>query len=109
MVQPAQVSPGQYNIVELLGQQEYSTDKAKSSKVNTACPECDSPNYMSPDNIQSPAHFMPQCFNCGYNPRFMHSTQGVTTTQSDAPTRVARGQQGNVNNFNPRTIVDRVT
>lgn len=91
----------------LLHQEEYTTDKAKSAKVESTCPDCGSPNFMRPST--SP-NAMKQCFNCGYNERFQHSTHGATGIgQSDLPTKAARVQMLNTNNFNPRTVIGKVT
>lgn len=48
---------------------------------------------------------MEQCYECGYNPRFAHSTAGAgMPSDSTAPTRPSR-QVSTANNYNPQTIV----
>jgi hypothetical protein len=106
--QQASVTPdGEYHIGDLLTQQEYTSSKAQSTRDNELCPDCDSPNYMR--SKESP-NSMKQCFNCGFNPRFAHSTAGASAIgqKNVAPPRPARVQALTQSNYNPQTIVGRV-
>lgn len=92
---------------DLLHQDGYTTEKAQSMRDTETCPECDSPNYMSPKGIPNA---MKQCFNCGFNPRFSHSTAGASGIgqKNVAPPKPARVQMLNESNFNPKHIIGRV-
>lgn len=109
--QPGSVAPnGEVPFGDLLQQSEYTTEKAQSAKQHDLCPECDSVNYMSPKGMPNA---MKQCFDCGFNPRFAHSTAGLTSTGM-APGTVsapqpARVQKMNSSTFDARHIVGRVT
>jgi hypothetical protein len=84
---------------------EYTTTKAKSARSSATCPECGSGNIFSPEGMPN---YMTQCYECGYNPRFMHSTAGAGIPgDKSSPARPAR-QVSTANNFNPQTIVGRV-
>lgn len=107
--QQGSVTPaGEAHFGDLLSQDGYHTEKAQSAKDSELCPECDSPNYLAP---KGHPNAMKQCFNCGYNPRFAHSTAGASGIgQSNvAAPKPARVQRLNQSNFNPGTIVGRVT
>lgn len=91
---PQQPNPqpqqGEQHFGDLIRQDEYTTDKAQSIKDNERCPDCQSPNYVR--SSQNP-NSMKSCFDCGYNPRFQHSTHGATGIgQQNLPTRSARSQ-----------------
>lgn len=91
-VQPGSVTPeGQSHIGDLLRQDGYHSEKAQSSKDTEPCPDCGSPNYMR--SKESP-NSMKQCFECGFNPRFAHSTAGASGIgqQNVAAPRPARVQ-----------------
>lgn len=92
----------QQNIAVLLSQPDYTTTKAQSAKDTELCPECASPNFM-----RAPGHpnSLKQCYDCGYNERFLHSTHGVSLKGIDLPQRTARAQIRSENNFNPQGIV----
>ena len=103
---PTQQSVGEVPIEVLLGQQDYTTTKAKSADDGERCPDCRSSNYMR--SSTSP-NSMKQCFNCGYNERFLHSTHGASGIgQRDLPVHEARNQVLSESNWNPQTIVGRV-
>lgn len=106
-VQQQPVGPdGKVPIEQLLTQDNYTTTKAQSAKDSEACPECESPNYMR--SSQSP-NSMKQCFNCGFNARFLHSTHGASGIgQKGLPVHTARNQVIAENNFNPQTVIGRV-
>lgn len=81
---------GEQHFGDLLRQDEYTTTKAQSAKDDERCPDCGGPNYVR--SSQSP-NSMKSCFDCGYNPRFLHSTHGATGIgQNDLPTFTARSQ-----------------
>lgn len=100
---------GQVPIGYLLHQEgyQYTSDKAQSARDTERCPECDSGNYLKPKGVPNA---MKQCFECGYNPRFAHSTagaSGIGQKNVEAP-RPARVQTLSEGNFNPKVIVGRV-
>jgi hypothetical protein len=105
--QQASVAPvGETHFGDLLLQDDYTSTKAQSARDKETCPDCQSPNYMAP---QGHPNAMKQCFDCGWNPRFQHSTHGASGIgQQNLPTRTARGQTLSTNNFNPQAIVGRV-
>ena len=74
----------------LLQQESYTSKKAQSAKDSERCPDCDSVNYMrSPQQPNS----MKQCYDCGYNERFLHTTHGASGIgQKDLPTYNSRVQ-----------------
>jgi Zn ribbon nucleic-acid-binding protein len=103
----AQVTPqqpdAQSSIGELLRQDGYSSTKAQSSQDGEVCPDCSSQNYLAPPGQPNA---MKQCFNCGFNPRFQHSTHGASGIgQKNLPVHSARAQTLSENNFNPGVIV----
>lgn len=72
---PAGPSTGEVPIELLLQQDQYTTEKAQSARDAERCPDCDSVNYMAP---KGHPNAMKQCFECGFNPRFAHSTAGAS-------------------------------
>lgn len=108
--QPQQQSvpaDGKVPFGDLLQQDGYTTEKAQSARDSEPCPDCGSPNYIAP---KGHPNAMKQCFECGYNPRFAHSTAGASGIGQNnvAPPKAARVQTGGESNFNPGTIVGRV-
>jgi hypothetical protein len=103
-VQPQQAPPQQTVVVE----QEYTTDKAQSARSTETCPECGSGNVFKP---KGQPNAMPQCYHCGWNPRFEHSTAGAgMPSDKSVPVQSARqisggGGAGGVSNYNPSNIV----
>lgn len=77
-----------YELGVLLRQSNYTTNKAQSAKVDTHCPECGGDNYLAP----SGSKYMPQCYECGYNPRFTQQSSGMDSVPTVGPTHSARGQ-----------------
>ena len=76
-----------------------------SARSTETCPDCGSGNYFRPNGH---ANAMAQCYNCGYNPRFAHSTAGAgMPSDRSAPTRPAK-QVSTENNYNPSTIIGHV-
>lgn len=104
LVPPSQAN-GEQHFGDLISQQEYTTTKAQSAKDNERCPDCQSGNYVAPSGQPN---MMKQCFNCGYNPRFQHSTHGISSTDPAIPVHTARGQTLSQNNFNPQKIIAHV-
>lgn len=107
-VQQSTVPPdGEAHFGDLLHQDAYTTDKAQSARDTELCPDCSSPNYIAPKGYPNA---MKKCFNCGYNPRFAHSTAGATGIgqKNVAPPRAARAQTLATSNFNPGVIIGRV-
>lgn len=106
--QQATVAPQQeVSIGALLSQDGYTTEKAKSAQDNEPCPDCGSPNFIRPHTSKNA---MKQCFNCGYNERFAHSTAGASGIgqKNVAPPKAARVQALTQNNYNPQSIIGRV-
>lgn len=93
MVSPSPADDGQKsNLGALLHQDQYTTTKAISNTIgSTHCPSCGGGNYMAPFGMPN---VISQCADCGYNPRFLHSTHGVGVSDigQTGPPRVARGQ-----------------
>ena len=73
---------------------------------NGDCPACGSGNYHRPKGMPNA---MLQCYNCGYNDRFgeQSGTAGIPDSNT-GPAQPAR-QLSTANNFNPQTIVAKVT
>ena len=103
--QVQQAPDGKVPIEVLLQQEEYTTTKAQSAKDGEPCPDCGSVRYMR--SSQQP-NSLKQCFDCGFNPRFLHSTHGASGIgQKDLPVHTARGQIDSPG-WNPQTIIGRV-
>lgn len=85
--------------------QPTAPSKAVSARSTQRCPDCGSENYFQPQGMPNA---MRQCYECGYNPRFAHSTAGAgMPTDSAAPAQPAR-QISTSNNYNPGVIVAKV-
>lgn len=84
---------------------ESAKRRASSSRSTLTCPNCFSDNVCKPS-----ANIMEQCYTCGWNPRFEQSTAGagMPTSGETGPTQASR-QVSTANNFNPQTIVAKVT
>lgn len=102
---PPSMQNGEQRFGDLMQQTEYQSTRALSARDSERCPDCNSGNFIAP---QGHPNAIKQCFDCGYNPRFMHTTHGVGSTGENVPTRTARGQTMSTNNFNPKQIVGRV-
>lgn len=82
--------------------------KAQHTRNVIECPEC------GPDgDIFKPKgmpNAMPQCYTCGWNPRYTQSTAGagMPSTSETGPPRPSR-QVSTANNYNPQQIVGTVT
>lgn len=87
---PTQHLQQQVSMGDLLQQDAYTTTKAQSARDGEPCPDCGSVNYIAPVGH---ANAMKQCFECGYNPRFQHSTHGASGIgQAGLPQYTARAQ-----------------
>lgn len=104
LVPPSQAN-GEQHFDALLQQDGYTTTRAMSAKDSERCPDCNSTNYISP---QGHPNALKQCFDCGYNARFLHTTHGVSATGQNIPVHTARGQTLSTNNFNPKGIIAHV-
>lgn len=81
--------------------------KAEHRRDNKGdCPACGSGNYHQPKGMPNA---ITQCYNCGYNPRFgeQSGTAGIPDSNT-GPAQPAR-QLSTANNFNPQTIVAKVS
>lgn len=80
--------------------------KAQSARSTDTCPDCGSGNIFKPVGMQNA---MQQCYHCGWNPRFAHSTAGagMPSDGGSGPATPSR-QVSKGNNFNPQTIVGHV-
>lgn len=78
-----QPQPGQY------GNPHIASQMAKSASLTATCPDCGSGNYFAPQGMPNA---MTQCYECGYNPRFGHTTAGAGMPggQSSGPTRPSK-------------------
>ena len=82
--------------------------QARSARHSATCPDCGSENYFS---RRQDGNGLLQCYECGYNDRFTHSTHGAGLPggQSSGPAtpskQVASGGAGGTSNFSPSTII----
>lgn len=92
---------------EQWGNVAEASRKALSARLTDTCPDCGSANFFSPHGMPNA---MPQCYECGYNPRFAQMTAGGgLPSDSNAPSRPARQlNPKGTSNYNPQQIVDRV-
>lgn len=80
-------------------------NKAVSARSDAMCPECGSDYIFKPHGNPNA---MQQCYNCGWNPRFAHSTAGGgLPSDASTPTQPSR-QVSTANNFNPQTIIAKI-
>lgn len=89
---------------------EGSLKKARSASLTETCPECGSGDFFKP---QGNPNAMSQCYTCGYNPRFGHTTAGGGMPSGDTgPTQAARqtesGGRGGVSNYRPQQVIGKV-
>lgn len=86
----------------LAGDTAPAQTKAKSARMNATCPDCGSGNFF-----QGQPNSMPQCYECGYNPRFGHSTAGAGIPSDAGAPVPARGQSNpsGASNFRPQEII----
>jgi len=81
--------------------EDYHPRQARSAALTDLCPECGSVNCFRP---MGQPNAMPQCYECGWNPRFGHSTAGAgMPSLKDLPVHAARQAGTDVNNFNGQT------
>ena len=103
-VQPQVPQPVQYP--QQPQPQEQAPLKAMSARSTMSCPDCGSGNIFKPNGHPNA---MEQCYHCGWNPRFSHSTAGAgMPSDATAPARPSK-QVSTANNFNPQTIVATVS
>ncbi|MER5754320.1 hypothetical protein [Streptomyces sp. NPDC002088] len=81
--------------------------RAMVAKQDTHCPDCGGGEFFKPIGH---ANAMPQCYTCGYNPRFTQSTAGLPSgSGGDGPTtpakQIATGGLGGRSNYQPGTII----
>lgn len=81
--------------------------RAMVTKQDTHCPDCQGGEYFKP--VGHP-NAMPQCYTCGYNPRFTQTTAGLPSgSTSDGPAtpskQTASGGAGGRSNYKPSTII----
>lgn len=91
------------NYSEPPSNEQTALKKAVSARSTQTCPDCGSGNFFKPQGMPNA---MEQCYHCGWNPRFAHSTAGagMPSTAETGPATPAR-QISTQNNFNPQTIV----
>jgi ribosomal protein S27E len=78
--------------------------KARSAHMTALCPDCGSSNYFQPS-----ANTMAQCYECGYNPRFGHSTAGMgIPSDAGAPVPAKQLNPQGTSNFNPNQIIGHI-
>jgi hypothetical protein len=110
--QQQQPQPEQQPQPQQVPEGEYRPDptKAKHLRVEDNCPECGSGDYFRPHGTPNA---MPQCYTCGYNPRFAHSTAGAGLPGGEdagpaTPARqVASGGAGGKSNYQPSSYIAR--
>ena len=76
------------------------------TKQNTICPECGGDNFFKPHGMPNA---MPQCYECGSNPRFTQTAAGLPSGDKSGPStpakQTANGGAGGRNNYNPHMII----
>lgn len=106
--QPVPDDGQQKHIGDLLRDPFHVPKKAKVLKQTGQCPDCGSGDYFrSPEHPNS----MPQCQECGYNPRFHQQTAGTPSggqgqTHATPSRQTAAGGAGGRSNYNPQVIVN---
>jgi hypothetical protein len=98
------------------GTVEGSLKNAKSSKINTNCPECNSGNYLVTGKVTTLNGVVEawRCYDCGYPLVQSGSGMGQVDAVSSGVAQAARqltgaGGGGLIHNFHPDVIVDRIT
>jgi ribosomal protein S27AE len=103
---PGQVyvpQPQQPNVqVTYDAETDQTFSKARTTRMNDRCPECNSGNYFAPTGTQRM-----RCYDCGYPVMQQGSGSGMPGGSSAGPTQAAR-QVGQGGGFNPNVIVDRI-
>lgn len=79
--------------------------KAQSARSSETCPDCGSGNFFKP---QGHPNAMSQCYECGWNPRFAHSTAGAGMPTGDGGPATPARQVSTTGNYNPQTIVGHI-
>jgi hypothetical protein len=106
--QPQTVAPQQQATAPAPVTEDYRPQKAQHLRAEGYCPDCGSGDYFRP---QGTPNAMEQCYACGYNPRFAHSTAGVGLPSESGPAtpakQVASGGLGGKSNYQPSTFIAR--
>lgn len=107
---PGQPQPnGEVN--QYKGTEQGAAARAQSAKITELCPECGSDEFFRPVGMPN---MMAQCYACGYNGRFAHSTAGGGMPGGDSagpstPSRQTReGGRGGVSNYQAQGIIGKV-
>lgn len=84
-------------------QPEDPAAKAPSSRMYDTCPDCNSANYMSPNDQISK-----RCYDCGYPVAQSGSKYGgLSTARVEGAATQAMGNN-TTNNWNPQGIIGRI-
>lgn len=98
--------PSQQPLAPMPQQFQQSTDpaaKASSSRMTETCPDCNSANYMSPNE-----QIGKRCYDCGYPVQQQGSKYGaLSTARVEGATSGALGNNP-TNNWNPQGIIGRI-
>jgi predicted nucleic-acid-binding Zn-ribbon protein len=90
-------------MADALASEVPANTKARSARMTENCPDCGSTNYFRPHGV---GNAMAQCYECGYNPRFSHSTAGAgIPSDAGAATPAKQLNPKGLSNFNPQNIV----
>lgn len=106
--QPVPDDGQQKHIGDLLRDPFHVPKKAKVLKQTGQCPDCGSADYFrSPEHPNS----MPQCQECGFNPRFHQQTAGTPSggqgqTHATPSRQTSAGGAGGRSNYNPNVIIN---
>lgn len=109
--QPAYRAPAPAPAPVAAPEATQATTKARSARMTDFCPDCGSENYFS---RRQDGNGLKQCYECGYNDRFTHSTHGAglpggTNAGPSTPSRqVPSGGAGGKSNFHPGTIIGHI-
>jgi len=95
--QVAEAAPAQPALPEPAG--DYVPKKAISARSKETCPNCESGNYFRP---HGKPNAMPQCYECGYNPRFEQMAAGMPSSK-EGRVQAARQAGTGTDNFNGQT------
>lgn len=79
---PPTSAPQQQVVQTIPGSSAYLPTQARSATLTETCPSCQSGNYF-----KSGMTTMPQCYECGYNPRFDQQAYAAQAGAATAETR----------------------
>lgn len=109
--QPSQQQPAPQQTYEPQPtDEEYRPQKAQHLRQEDYCPDCGSGDFFRPQGVPNA---MKQCYTCGYNERFAHSTAGAGLPGGEdagpaTPARqVASGGLGGKSNYRPTQYIAR--